>query len=207
MRSTVWALAAVGTLAVLAVAVLIARLSFGPLHALGGGTAGKETQGGPAVAKAHPRVDPCDPNAPLPPPDRRPVDPDSPPPKDPNRPAAAPDPEHAICSVTIRNETGKPLRIWRMVDQPRGHTEFLMWRRWMACKNTSPSPPPAVAGWTYFVVENIEDNIEESAPISYYIVGWRYLAYGGFHTIRIKPNFFDAPDSEDAFVITSLALK
>jgi len=146
-----------------------------------------------------PRIDFCDPN--LPPPV---YEPGWPPAEaataKPGQPLLPPDPKHTLCGVSLRNETGKPLRIWRFVHRPEDDHDFARWRTWMACKNL-PDPPPSIAGWTYFVVEDPSLNVGKTESPDCYVVGWRFLAYGGFATIRIKPNFLEAPDSAETFVI------
>jgi hypothetical protein len=148
-----------------------------------------------------PSIDPCSPEAP--PPNYEPEMPENSPQKDLTRPPLPPDPRQTICAVTIRNETGKPLRIWRHPYRPKDDPDFAKWRHWLSCR-TSPPPPPSVAGWAYFVVENLEDNVGKSSSEAhnYYIVGWKYLSYGGFATIRIKANFFEAPENDESFSIS-----
>ena len=144
-------------------------------------------------------IDPCAEGSP--PPTYRLPGPAKMPNSDPARPLLPPSPGPTVCSVAIRNETGKRIRIWRHVHRPKGDPEYSDWRDWKACVGSPPAPPTAVAGWAYFVVVELDDEGDGMTTPPYAIAGWKFLPYGGLLTIRITSNFFGAPASGENFVI------
>jgi hypothetical protein len=150
----------------------------------------------PRVTRPGPPSNPCDPDVQ---PESQPAMPAEFPAADAEHPLLPPDPKKSTASVVIRNETGKPLRIWRHVYRPKDSPERDNWRWWLACKD-SPPPPVSMAGWTYFVVQDLED-VGDASRMFYYEVGWRFLAYDRNAVIRIRPGFFDRPDSPETFEV------
>ncbi len=160
-------------------------------------TAGTPSPGGSIAPEAKP---PETDLAPMPPPVDEPELPENPIPRDADadRPLLPTDPKRTMCAVIVQNETGHPLKIWRHVYRPEGHRQADRWRHWPIAPDM-PQPPPSVAGWTYFVVE---DTTNPANPMmNYKIVGWRFLRYGGLATIRLKADFFNTPATDDTFAI------
>ena len=104
--------------------------------------------------------------------------------------------------MVIQNQTGKRVRVWRHVYRPKDSPERDRWRYWTVC-NGSPPPPLAFAGWTYFVVEDLDD-AADATRIAYFDVGWRFLSYDRNVTIRIRPDFFDRPQVAESFQVDEL---
>ena len=142
------------------------------------------------VQEALANVDPCDPTSM--PPLIVPAGPEAPPPVDAVRALLPPEGKPELCTLTVLNETGKRLRIWRHVYRPKDHPRYAEWRPTPICKPANP-PFDALAGWAYIVIEEIDDNVGKATSVEYLVAGWKFFDYGSRAMVCIKAHFLEAP--------------
>ena len=146
------------------------------------------------------------------------------------------------CHLRVINETGRPVRIWRYFPNSEGPANskdvsssssvereskndsyassfdpkaHRPWRTITAC-GASSQKVPAIGGWSYFFVEDLQESLKEArsrtsdpddgGPFSWFrpvMIGWDYLPYERDSLIKIKKGFFnDQRDPTDFVVLT-----
>ena len=157
---------------------------------------------------------------------RTPAGPDSYPKVDARHPQRPPN--SGLCTLTIFNETGETIRLWRFIPElengvptsPLGKNEMPGEWRIILLLNRELPPLEAEGGWAYITIERVSETIERDsknpAPTAYgsahqdrdilsYDKGWTYFPYDSHLVVHISKSFFNASpeDKERGFLITN----